>query len=116
MASAFRSMVLSVTQNTGDHKPLLVQAPVRALDPDGLAVVTSGTVAFAIGAVVCWLWREQLVLTGRLWYLYVAILGTVMGLVGIAFGLFRGSRRRTPAGRALVEDPEVDADGVPDRE
>lgn len=106
--------MLSVTQNSGEHRPLLVQAPVRALDPDGLAVVTSGTVAFALGAIVCWLWRADLLATGRLWYLYVAITGTVFGLLGIGFGLIRRrSHGEVPATRS-VEETEVDADGVPD--
>ena len=109
-------MVLSVTQNAEDHRPILVQAPVRALDPDGIAVVSSGTVAFAIGAVVCWLLHDNLTATGRLWYFYVAITGTVTGLIGLAVGLIRGRRRKGGAGRLLVEEADVNADGVPDRD
>ncbi len=95
-------IVVSVSQNTHHHRPLMVQAPVRALDPDGVAVVTAGTVAFAIGALVCWWFAPTLAATGKLWYLWVSVLGTVIGLLGIAFGLFRKSRRnrgrRVPAG------------------
>jgi hypothetical protein len=109
-------MVLSVTQNTGNHRPMLVQAPVRALDPDGVAVVSSGTVAFAIGVVVCWFFRDALEASGRLWYLYVAIAGTVIGLAGLGVGLIRGRRRRDPATEDSVEQPLVDTDGVPDRD
>lgn len=109
-------MVLSVTQNAEDHWPILVQAPVRALDPDGIAVVSSGTVAFVIGAVVCWLLRDNLGATGRLWYFYVAIAGTVTGLMGLAVGVIRGRRRKRPAGRRSVEETDVNADGVPDRD
>ncbi len=144
--------MVSVTQNSHQHKPLMVQAPVRALDADGVAVVSAGTVAFAVGAGVCWWQWAALAATGRLWYLGVAVAGTVIGLAGLAFGLFRRSRRRrreddpadeqppgadpqpvprravdpapqqpeppatAPAGRASVEEPLVDADGVPDRE
>lgn len=148
--------MVSVTQNSHQHKPLMVQAPVRALDPDGVAVVSAGTVAFAIGAGVCWWQSAALAATGRLWYLGVALAGTVIGLLGLAFGLFRKARRRrreddepagdvnprsgdagtgpqpaarralapsqpeqplpTAPGRGSVEEPLIDADGVPDRE
>jgi hypothetical protein len=91
-----------VSQNTHPHRPLMVQAPVRALDPDGMAVVTAGTVAFAIGAVVCWVAGAGLVAAGKGWYFWVSVTGTVLGLVGLAFGLFRKSRRNrgrpVPAG------------------
>ena len=98
----------------------MVQAPVRALDPDGVAVVSAGTVAFAIGAVTCWVLRADLESTGRLWYLGVSVTGTVLGLLGLAFGLFRKARRHrleaaglpeaaNQAGAAVL--PEVD--GVP---
>ncbi len=103
-----------MTQNSGEHRPLLVQAPVRALDPDGLAVVTSGTAAFALGAIVCWLWQADLLATGRLWYLYVAITGTVFGLIGIGVGLIRRRGRGEVGAARSVEQAEVDADGVPD--
>lgn len=86
--------MLSVTQNNHQHKPLMVQAPVRALDPDGVAVVSAGTLAFAIGAAVCWWNAAALQASGRLWYLGVAVTGTVIGLLGLAFGLFRKVRRR----------------------
>ncbi len=87
-------MVVSVTQNSRLTRPALVQAPVRALDPDGLGIVGSGTAAFAVGAVVCWVFNDVLAATGRGWYLAVAITGTVIGLIGLAFGL---NRRRKHA-------------------
>lgn len=89
-------MVVSVTQNSHQHRPVLVQAPVRALDPDGVAVIGSGTVAFAVGAVVCWLFNDVLIATGRGWYLAVAISGTVLGVAGLVFGLSRRRRRGRP--------------------
>lgn len=115
----------------------MVQAPVRALDPDGVAVVSAGTLAFAVGTGICWWQLAALQATGRAWYLGVAVAGTVIGLLGLAFGLFRKSRRRRrgesanedsdaldqqtgtapapPAARS-VEEALIDADGVPDRE
>ena len=110
---------MSVTQNAHHHKPLMVQAPVRALDADGVAVVSAGTAAFAIGAVVCWFVRADLEATGKLWYLGVALIGTALGLVGLSFGLYRKLRRRRqeagPA-EASIEETLIDTDGVPDRE
>lgn len=88
---------MSVSQNNPPHRPLLVQAPVRALDPDGVTVVTAGTIGFAIGAGWCWWVYPELVAAGRGWYLGVAVTGTVIGLLGLAFGLFRKvQRRRAP--------------------
>lgn len=92
----------------------MVQAPVRALDPDGVAVVTAGTVAFAVGAGICWWFAADLAAGGKTWYLWVAITGTVIGLLGLAFGLFRKSRRNrgrpVPAGNdPMVVEMIVDA-------
>jgi hypothetical protein len=88
------------------------------LDADGVAVVSTGTVAFAIAAVVCWVTRVDLEAAGRLWYLGVSLTGTTLGLLGLAFGLYRKVRRRRLGGPAAasVEEALVDTDGVPDRE
>ncbi|MFT4109107.1 hypothetical protein, partial [Propionicimonas sp.] len=89
-----------MSQNNHPHRPLMVQAPVRALDPDGLAVVTAGTIGFAVGVAVCWWAYPQLAATGRGWYLGVSVTGMVIGLLGLGFGLFRKSRRRRAGGDA----------------
>lgn len=110
---------MSVTQNTHHHKPLMVQAPVRALDADGVAVVSTGTIAFVTAAVVCWLARADLEAMGKLWYLGVSLTGTALGLAGLSFSLYRKlRRRRNLAGPAegSVEQALIDTDGVPDRE
>ncbi len=110
---------MSVTQNTHHHKPLMVQAPVRALDADGVAVVSTGTIAFVTAAVVCWLARADLEAMGKLWYLGVSLTGTALGLAGLSFSLYRKLRRRrnlsAPADGS-VEQALIDTDGVPDRE
>jgi hypothetical protein len=98
-------MVVSVTQNSHQNHPVLVQAPVRALDPDGVAVIGSGTAAFAIGAVVCWVFQDFLATTGRGWYLAVAISGTALGLAGLVFGLSRRRKRGRPELEAPTEEP-----------
>lgn len=99
-------MVVSVTQNSHQHRPVLVQAPVRALDPDGVAVIGSGTAAFAIGVVVCWMFQDLLAATGRGWYLAVSISGTVLGMIGLAIGLSRRHHRVRRAPDELEEAAE----------
>lgn len=85
---------MSVSQNNHQHRPLMVQAPVRALDPDGVAVVTAGTIGFAVSAALCWWLAPQLAAAGKLWYLGVAIIGTLIGLIGLTITFIRRARRR----------------------
>lgn len=114
----------------------MVQAPVRALDPDGVTVVTAGTVGFALGALACWWLLPALDAAGKGWYLGVAITGFALGVGVLAFGLVRKQRRRREVDAGvgsvdqdrsveqgqvveparLVEQAHVDTDGVPDRE
>lgn len=72
----------------------LVQAPVGAVDADGLNVVSVGTALFAVAAVILALYRDDLLAAGRGWWLEVAISGFVLGLVGLAYCLRRRARRR----------------------
>jgi multisubunit Na+/H+ antiporter MnhB subunit len=84
-----------------------------------MAVVSTGTVAFAVAAVVCWFTRADLAAIGKLWYLGVSLTGTALGLLGLAFGIYRKLRRRrqlTVPADASIEEALVDTDGVPDRE
>lgn len=76
------------------HKPLLVQAPVRALDPDGAGILTLGTVAFAIATVVCWLNLDALNSAGQGWWLGVCLVGVAIGLIGTVFSWSRHRRRK----------------------
>lgn len=101
-----------MTQNANEHHPVLVQAPVRALDPDGLAVVSAGTAAFALGTVFCVIFQIPLANSDRGWYLWVAVIGTIIGLGGLTTVLVR--RSRSP--RTSVKKALVDTDGVPDGE
>ncbi|PFG17482.1 uncharacterized protein DUF2530 [Propionicimonas paludicola] len=112
--------MVSVIENAHQHKPLLVQAPVRALDPDGVAVVSVGTAAFAISTGILWTAIPQLIAADQLWHLWVAATGTVMGVFGLSFGIFRSRRRKRSgdepeAETGSVEDLGVDPDRVPDR-
>lgn len=72
----------------------LVQAPVAAVDADGLQLVTVGTIVFAIAALVTGLFYAELQARDNGWWLGVAISGFVLGLVGLAYCWNRRSRRR----------------------
>lgn len=87
-------MVVSV-QRPDHHPPPLEQAPVRALDPDGAGIVTAGTAAFAVAAVVCWLELEALAAVGQDWWLWVCVVGVAIGLLGSAIAWTRHRRRRS---------------------
>ncbi|MEA4942910.1 MAG: DUF2530 domain-containing protein [Propionicimonas sp.] len=72
----------------------MVQAPVRALDPDGTGIVTIGTIAFVIATVVLWLQRDALNAAGQGWWLWVCVTGVGIGLVGMAVVWVRSHRRK----------------------
>ncbi len=78
----------------------LVQAPVPALDVDGLTLVVLGTVAFALASIGLTFFRAQLHAAGHGWWLGVAISGFVLGLMGLAYCWDRRRKRRT----ALLSD------------
>jgi len=84
------------------HPPVLEQAPVKALDPDGLGVISVGTAAFAVATVVLWFLRAGLAADGHLWFLWVSITGTGLGLVALVFGL--ASRRRRRHAQSIAAD------------
>ena len=87
-------MVVSVPRHD-HHPPVLEQAPVRALDPDGAGIVTLGTVAFIIAALVCWLSLDSLVAAGQEWWLGVCLVGVGLGLIGSVITLSRHRRRKS---------------------
>lgn len=87
-------MVVSV--HSPDHHPaVLEQAPVRALDPDGAGIVSLGTAAFAVAALVCWIELEALAAAGQQWWLGVCLVGVGFGLVGSAITWTRHRRRKS---------------------
>jgi Protein of unknown function (DUF2530) len=72
---------------------LLVQAPIAPLDENGIVVTTVGTAAFAIAAVVLGLEFNRLTAAGDGWWLWVAIAGAVLGLIGLLYCWRRRSRQ-----------------------
>jgi hypothetical protein len=71
---------------------LFVQAPVAPLDENGIVVITVGTIAFGVAAIVLGVLHERLVATGDGWWLAVAIAGVALGLVGFAYCWRRRTR------------------------
>src|SRR4051794_33003888 len=63
----------------------LVQAPVPAVDADGIRVVTVGTALFAVASVVLGYLYPSLAATGRDWWLAVCLSGAGLGLVGLLY-------------------------------
>ena len=75
---------------TGHH---LVQAPIRPLDEDGVTACVVGTVGFSLATVALALRHDSLVTAGHGWYLWVAISGIALGLVGLGWCRRRQARR-----------------------
>jgi hypothetical protein len=80
-----------------DGHHFLVQAPVPVMDVDGFTVTRIGLVLFAVASVLAGVYYPRLERAGLGWWLGVCISGFVLGLVGLAYCLYRRSRRR--AGR-----------------
>ena len=79
---------------------ILVQAPVPAVDVDGLAVVTVGTALFALASIACLVFNSSLQAHGRGSWTAISISGFVLGLIGLAYCWHRRIRSaRRPARR-----------------
>ena len=87
------------------HHAALAQAPVRALDPDGLSVIVGGTVCFIVATAILWALAGDLAASGSLWRLWVAITGSGLGLLALILTLTLGRRRR--AERRRLRDATV---------
>lgn len=88
-----RRSLLSVS---ADNPHMLVQAPVRALDEDGLVVFGLGTAVFAVVLVVLWVQDEALRAAGNGWWLWTAVAGLGLGLVGAGYSWSRRVSRTVP--------------------
>lgn len=66
-------------------EPTTPEPRIAPLDVDGVGAITYGTIAWAIGIVLCLLLRDQLAGSGRGWWLWVCVTGAVLGLAGIVF-------------------------------
>ena len=84
-------------EESAEHHHFWVQAPVPALDVDGLAVVTVGTVIFALVSVALAIGYDWLVAHGHVSWLQISVAGFGLGLLGLAYCWNRRRRRRTGA-------------------
>lgn len=74
----------------------LVQAPVSAMDVDGLRVVAVGIVSFTVASILAVVFYPELAARGDGWWLGVSLCGLVLGFIGLAYCWRR--RRRRQAG------------------
>lgn len=79
-----------------------IPAP-RALDVDGIAVVSLGTAAWAAALVAAVALHSRLERDGHLWWVAAAAVGCGLGLLGIAYCV----RRRNRLGAVADRPPEV---------
>lgn len=66
---------------------------MRPLDEDGVTATIVGTVLFAIASIVMLLLRSHLRARGDGWWLWVCVVGTVLGLVGQVYCRRRAARQ-----------------------
>lgn len=67
------------------------------MDIDGFNATLLGLIAFAVGIVVTAIFYSDLAAQGNGWWLGVCVSGFGLGLIGLAYCLYRRARRR--AGR-----------------
>lgn len=72
------------------------------LDVDGVGAVAVGTAIFAALTVVALVLRERLSADGNGWWLWVAVTGTLLGLLGLPYVL---RRQRVYRAAAAHQDP-----------
>lgn len=82
---------------TATHPHIFVQAPVPALDVDGMTAVVIGVAVFALASILLALFGGPLDAAGNGWWLGVALSGLGLGLVGLVYTAGRRRRRRSPA-------------------
>ena len=85
---------MPVVEEPAPHRRFWVQAPVPALDVDGLAVVTVGTAIFGVVSLVLAFAYDWLAADGHGLWLQVSVAGFALGLVGLAYCWRRRRRRR----------------------
>jgi Protein of unknown function (DUF2530) len=88
-----RTRVIAM-EEPAEHRHFWVQAPVPALDVDGLAVVTVGTFIFGVVSVALALSYEWLAAHGHTSWMQISVAGFVLGLIGLAYCWNRRRRRR----------------------
>jgi hypothetical protein len=73
-------------------------------DVDALLPVSIGTAAWIVALVVLLLRRDALAESGSTWWIGVAAVGTVSGLLGLVFLRWRRGRRRATGSGAAAQE------------
>jgi hypothetical protein len=87
-----------VTDETTSAATPAGPAPIAPVDVDGVGAITYGTIAWAVGLVLCLVFRDRLAADGRGWWLWVCVAGVLLGLAGVVF-----VRRRAAVYRAAAQ-------------
>lgn len=84
---------MASTQDDGDTAAAARgPAPLKPLDVDGVQTVLVGTVLWAVAFVILLFFRGELEEQGRAWWLWTALAGAGLGMLG-----FEYTRRRRDA-------------------
>jgi hypothetical protein len=77
--------------------PLLAQAEVAPLDVDGIRTLAVGTALWLVAFVALLPFAARLRADGREWWLATCLTGVGLGLLGLAYCVWRRSRERRSA-------------------
>ena len=81
----------------------LMQAPVEAVDEDGVAAALVGTGVSVVATLLMWWQYALLAARGQGWWLWVALTATGAGVLFIAYTLYRKRLRLSPLPQPSVE-------------
>lgn len=87
MSSPPTSPEVEPCPETSKHR--LIQAKVAPVDENGIAAAVTGTIAFAIATVICWLNHDWLAAREHAWWLWVAVIGVAFGCCLLAYFTIR---------------------------
>lgn len=76
------------------RRRVLVQATIPPLDEDGIGAFAVGSVVFAVLTVLAWTNLDRLQADGRGWWLGVAATGLGIGLLAVAYCIWRRRPRK----------------------
>jgi len=91
----------SVGDHAGDQAGAPAPEPAAAVDVDGIAVVSLGTVLWAVALVLSLVFEDHLRRDGHLWWIATAACGFGLGLLGIAYCVRRRNRLGDPRARPI---------------
>ncbi len=109
-ASGALSYAPRVSREHRPHPRFLAQAEIEPLDVDGVRAVAVGTLMWAVAFVALLPFADRLRQSGADWWLWVCLTGVGLGLIGLAYCLWRRSRLRRPAAAVAGTDERAETD------